>query len=127
MEVIKYLKQADFPYLNDFLKKFRIDNQTVFAYDNTIFANHNLPPDIEIHELKHLERQNKIGADKWIKNYLERDSFRLSEELIAYQAQLQSIKDREFRNIVRLEAARNLSSELYGNLMEYSEALKKLI
>ena len=125
MEAIKYLKQADFPYLNDFLKKFRIDNQTVFAYDNTIFANHNLPPDILEHELVHIKRMAD-NPDKWIRQYLKSKQFRLAEEIIAFRFQINSIKNREARNHCRQECANNLSDVLYDNLVSYAEAMKLL-
>jgi len=121
-----YKPQSEFPYLQEFRNKFDITDETIFAYGEEIFTNFNLPDDLLAHELKHCERQNKIGKDKWIKNYLERDSFRLNEELIAFSAQLNSIKDRNERNEVRIKAARSLSGKLYGEIITYAEALNKL-
>ena len=116
----------DFPYLEEFKVKFPITDETVFAYKNVFYSNHDISYDLLAHELKHCERQNKIGADKWIKNYLERDSFRLNEELIAFSAQLNSIKDRNERNEIRIKAAQSLSGKLYGEIITYAEAFNKL-
>ena len=139
-----YKPQKEFPYLQEF-SKFPIDENTVFClrraayadevYFNgsgndtividTIYADKELPPDIEVHELKHLERQGN-NSDEWIKKYLADNKFRLDEEILAFKSQLNSIKDRNERNEVRIKAAESLSGKLYGEIITYAEALKKL-
>jgi len=112
--------QEEFPYLNSYRLKFPITEDTVFVYDNNIYANNELPYDIMAHEITHINQQNKIGAKKWIKNYLKDSNFRLQQELEAYKAQLKTVKntgDREEYNQILIESSRNISSTLYGELI----------
>ena len=114
--------QAEFPLLEDYKKVFEITNKTIFAYDNKIYCDYPLTPDLVVHEYKHWEQQNEIGLDRWVEMYLTNNNFRLTMEIEAYRAQLLSIKDREVRNKVRLISARQLSSELYGNIITKEDA-----
>jgi len=120
------MKQSEFPYIKDFKDRFPITENTAFVYNGKIYHNIELPDDILIHEEAHIKRQNKIGADLWIKRYLTDDKFRLEEEVYAYKVQINSIKDRNDRNLCRLECVKNLSSTLYGNLVSSLEAFKLL-
>jgi len=125
-----FKKQSEFPYLKQYKAKFKVDNKTVFAYKGDIYSNHPLPPDIYVHEVCHLERQNKIGADEWEKKYLSDDNFRLAEELMAYRVQLRIVnkytKDKNKQNEARVNCARALASGLYGGIISYEEAFKRL-
>jgi hypothetical protein len=85
-----------------------------------------LPPDLIIHEQTHLKQQEKYGLDNWVTKYLTDDKFRLDMEISAYISQLKSIGNRELRNKIRIESAKNLASSLYGNIIEYNEAFKIL-
>jgi hypothetical protein len=115
-----------FPRLEEYKKKFKITPFTIFAYDKEIYSNNELPEHLLIHELKHIERQNKIGTDRWVDLYLHDENFRLEEEIIAYSAQLKSIHNREDKFRLKVECARNLSSDLYGDIIDYQSALKRL-
>jgi hypothetical protein len=118
--------QSEFPLLEDYKKVFAITYKTIFAYDDIIYTNYPLPPDLLVHEKYHLQRQAKQGVDIWVANFLTDPEFRLEEEALAYKAQLESIKDRELRNKIRIESARNLSSSLYGNIINFEDAFKLL-
>lgn len=48
------------------------------------------------------------------------------QEVEAYVVELQSIKDRNERLRHRITCAKTLSSDLYGNVMDYKEAYKLL-
>lgn len=119
-------KQVEFPLLEEYAKVFPITENTIFAYDGEIYANDDLPLHLIEHENTHLAQQERDGLDYWIREYLSNPAYRLTQELEAYTAQLKSIKNREDRNKVRLESARTLSSELYGNIITLKEALDKL-
>ncbi len=119
-------RQVEFPLLDRYKEVFVITPNTIFAYDDTIYTNNELPPDLLIHEQTHLKQQKKYGLDAWVKMFLEDDNFRLKMEIQAYKAQLASIKDREFRLRIRMESARNLSSSLYGDIISYEEAFYAL-
>lgn len=119
--------QVEFPLMERYKKAFpAINNQTIIAYDKDIYTNYALPPDLLIHEQRHLAQQEKYGLENWVEYFLKDAEFRMKMELDAYREQLKSIKDREFRNKVRLASAKTLSSELYGNICSYQEALKLL-
>ena len=119
-------KQVEFPLLDKYKTIFDITNNTIFAYDGCIYTNNELSPDLLIHEQTHLKQQEKYGLDTWVEYYLKDVNFRLKVEIEAYRKQLESIKDREFRFHIRNESAKNLSSSLYGNIINYEEALKLL-
>ncbi|MBU0598792.1 hypothetical protein KKF61_07470 [Patescibacteria group bacterium] len=128
---IKIKPQSEFPYLDDYKKVFPTTDDTIFVFYDTIYTNKDLTDyyDVLAHELKHLQRQGKIGAAKWIKQYIENSKFRLEEELIAYRHQLKVVKqtgDRQELSHIYIECCQNISSDLYGNMITYPEALKKL-
>lgn len=118
--------QDKFPLLERYKAVFPVDYNTIFAYNNTIYTNNKLTEDLIIHEVAHLVRQAEYGLDKWVNDYLEDPKFRLEEEIWAYKKQLESIKDREQKNRVRIESSRTLSSPLYGNLISKAEAFSLL-
>jgi hypothetical protein len=118
--------QKDFPYLEEYRQKFEIDEQTIFAYDGQIYSNEPLPPDLLIHEEVHLKQQSILGADKWVKKYLEDEQFRLTQEIEAFWAQINHFKDRNQKAKSRILCARVLSGNMYGNLISFEEAMKIL-
>lgn len=123
---ITILPQAMFPLMEEYKKKFEITGGTIFALFPHIYCDHPLSPDLMVHEMVHIEQQAKVGVINWVYDFLEYPSKRLEYELEAYRKQLKSIKDREKRNKIRMESARNLSSSLYGNIISYQEAWEKL-
>jgi len=120
------MEQKFFPLLEEYKKYFKVNDETIFAFDDIIYVNGELPVDLLLHEQVHLDRQKKLGAESWVKLYLTDKSFRKNEEILAYRAQLKSLKDRELRNKIRIESARNLSSPLYKLDLTYDEAWKLL-
>lgn len=118
--------QSEFPLLEKYKEKFAITPDTIFAYDKEIYSNRELPLHLLIHELKHIEQQNRIGCDLWVDKYLNNPEFRLNEEVEAYQAELATITDRNLRYQHKIHCAKTLSSDLYGNIISYKEALFKL-
>jgi len=120
--IIKPTKE--FPLLKKYKKKFDISETTIFAYDNIIYANSQLPNHLIIHESTHFKQQEKYGLKKWVKKYLKNDEFRLEMEIEAYRNQVNSIKDRNQRNRLKIKCCRDLSSSLYGNLLTFDEAMK---
>lgn len=114
--------QSEFPLLNRYKEKFPITNNTIFAYDNVIYCNYELPHDLVVHEMTHHKQQEKYGLDNWVEQYLNDNFFRLKMEVEAYRKQLDSIKDRNFRSKVRQESVSHLASDLYGNIVTVEEA-----
>ncbi len=119
--------QSEFPLLERYREIFPISDKTIFAYNGNIYTNYNLPPDLIVHEERHLEQQDKEGLDIWVENFLNKTDKRLEYELDAYRTQLKSIKDREQRHRIRLESAQHLSSGLYGDIISFKEAMTILL
>jgi len=119
------------PNIDEIRKHFDLTGDEVFCYGNTIYnpSKKQLTPDIVNHEMIHAQQQSN-GKDEWWDLYIKDKTFRASQEIPAHQVQYQTakkeIKDRErlFRYLHQL--AKNLSSEVYGNVLTYSEALKAI-
>lgn len=118
--------QADFPKLEEFKKAFKITEKTIFAYDGVIYCNYDLTDDLIVHETTHHKQQERDGLDYWTEHYLNDPQYRLSQEIEAYKAQIQSIKDKNHQTKIKLQSAKTLASDLYGNLVTYQEALQLL-
>jgi len=114
--------QSEFPLLERYKEKFNVTHNTIFAYDNVIYSNNELPHDLVIHENTHFKQQEKYGLDNWVEQYLNDNFFRLKMEVEAYRKQLESIKDRNFRSRIRQESVSHLASDLYGNIVTVEEA-----
>lgn len=114
--------QEEFPLLEEYKKFFAITDDTIFALYPDIYTNNPLTPDLLVHENVHLRQQEKIGITEWVYDFIHNPELRLRYELEAYREQLKSIKDRNHRDRVRRESARNLSSALYGNIISYQDA-----
>jgi hypothetical protein len=116
----------DFPLLERYKAKFAINENIIFAYNDIIYTNFELPEHLIIHEKTHLKQQQKIGLDKWVDSYLGDNDFRMKVEIEAYRNQLKSVKDRNQRNLLKISCARDLSSTLYDNITSYENAIKYL-
>lgn len=111
-----------FPLYTEYEKYFKVDEGTIFAYNNTIYTSNDLPDDFIAHEKVHLRQQNNIGCDNWVSLYLRDKDFRLKQELEAYRYQLTQIKDKNKRSKAQTEFCTILSSEMYGNMIDLEEA-----
>ena len=118
--------QKDFPLLDKYKERFAVTENTIFAYDNEIYSNSPLPNHLIVHEEEHHKQQERDGLDYWVENYLNNNEYRLQQEIEAYRAQLKSVKDRNTRYKLQIECAKNLSSDLYGDIISYSEAMKAI-
>lgn len=118
------LPQAEFPLMNEYKKFFAIDKYTIFALGENIYTDFDLTPDLLVHENVHLRQQSEVGVKEWVYDFLHNPAKRLEYELEAYREQLKSIKDRNLRNKVRMQSAKQLSSALYGNIISFSDAFE---
>jgi hypothetical protein len=89
------------------------DKGTIFAYGDTIHAKNpsRISPDVETHELVHLDQQSVIGKDLWWDMYLKDADFRCRQEIPAYKAQLKYALDHFDRN-----HRRALKKHIYASL-----------
>lgn len=122
----KIRPQADFPFIEEYRKQFDITKYTIFAGGDAIYTDYPLTPDLLVHELVHLRQQEEIGLKEWVYDFLYTPAKRLEYELEAYREQLQSIKDRNHRARIRHESSINLSSSLYGNIINFTDAFELL-
>ncbi len=121
-------EQKQFPYLKEFKDKFSTDEHTIFVFKDTIYTDYPLSYDLLIHEQKHIKQQKKLGAEKWIENYLNDEKFRLKQEIEAYREQLKAIKEKDNKRYARALGfySHALAGTLYGELIDYPEAIKQL-
>ncbi len=111
-------------------EKFSInwDNGIIIADDETIYCKYQIPPEKVVHELEHIKQQKKTGVNLWWELYLNKDSFRLEQEVEAYRAEYNfikdNIKDKNARFEYLYELSRALSSSQYGNMVTFDEAQK---
>lgn len=115
--MLKILPQNKFRLLKEYKKHLpNIDEKTIFAFDNIIYSNYNLPEDLIIHEQTHFKQQKEYGLTTWVKRYLNEKDFRLEMERQAYKVQLDSIKDKGLREAVTKDSINALCSGLYGKV-----------
>lgn len=120
------------PNIETIRKRFELEGfpTAIFTYGDTIYnpTGLDISPDLMRHEEIHEKQQQVLGVEQWWDLYLKDDAFRLTQEVEAYQAQYQSIADspRQYRRIFLTEIAKNLSSKLYGSIINKDTA-KELI
>lgn len=117
------------PNIKEIKKAFKISDRTVFTYGDTL---HNpgrgkIPHDLLVHEITHMEQQGDNPAGWWRK-YIKDTEFRLNQEVEAYRNQyrqyIKIVKDRNKRAVFIYRIATDLSSDLYGKIINYSEAVR---
>jgi hypothetical protein len=97
----------------------------VIAYDGTIYHSQPLDPSVIAHENVHLVRQ-KDNVVQWWEHYIRDKDFRFTEELLAYHAQYDFLKqvviDRNelARHLFRL--SKDLAGPMYGSIVSQAEA-----
>lgn len=123
--MIKIFPLNKFRRLKEFSKVFKINEDTVIAYDGNIYSNKPLHPDVLVHEMEHLRQQKEHGLLNFTDKYLNNKEFRMEMERLAYKKQLESIKDEGLREAVRKDAIIGLCSGLYGK-MSMTQAEKLL-
>jgi hypothetical protein len=100
----------------------------VFAWGDKIYLpdGGSLPSHILEHEKIHGGRQVLLGVEKWWREYLEREQFRLDEEVLGHRAEYRDLcqqsADRERRNAYLHYVAAKLASPLYGRMVTQREA-----
>jgi hypothetical protein len=119
------------PNIDDIKKVFPIGENVIFTYGNTIYnpGRGNIDLALMAHEQTHsIQQGDKVK--EWWERYLKDKEFRLSQELQAYQVQYRyyckAIKDRNQRYRFLNRLAGDLSSEIYGNIISRSEAIKQI-
>lgn len=136
MKIVAISKQKPPHWILDEVKeKFGVvwESSVIFTYGNVISSSAGMmTEDLLAHEKHHtIQQSNFGGADKWWREYLDNEQFRLDQELECYRKQYKwlkaNIKDRNevFRYLEHY--ANSLSGEMYGNLLSKSEARALII
>jgi hypothetical protein len=104
----------------------------VFAYGDTLYnpAGNRIEEHLMVHEETHERQQKEMGVEAWWDKYLVDAEFRVLQELEAYGNQYrfvtQNFKDRNavarFLHLI----ASDLSGAMYGNAIQYGEAIIKI-
>lgn len=120
----------DYPPNYEQIKKvFKLHKGIMFAYGNKIYNPDNGGVDKPLleHEKIHLKQQGN-NPKKWWDRYLTDNDFRLSQELEAYKRQYRVAKNfyKSRDNVFTLlkNIARDLSGDMYGNIIDFSNAMK---
>lgn len=127
------------PNYEEICKKFpevRGKKNVVFTYGDTFYNPNGEPPskDLVVHESVHVRQQTNGwlsgGARRWWKKYFTDPEFRLGQELEAYRVQYkfakENLKDRNELNKFLIRISRDLSSPVYGEIITFDEAYKKI-
>ena len=124
------IKHEKPPVWDKLVKAFNVEWGTIcVAYDKDIYCGDkaNLSYDVITHESVHLARQEK-NPEEWWENYMKSKEFRFTEELIAYHTQYEylsgTVKDRNKLAMFLWKLAKDLSGEMYGNMVSHSEAMR---
>lgn len=106
------------------------DDGVVWTYGDAIHTKYLLRPDVGAHEKVHIKQQKAMGVIEWWDKYLGDPQFRFDQELEAYQEQWRfikkNVKSRNDQFNFLKQIARDLSGPMYGGLLSYQEALKKI-
>jgi len=119
------------PNIKEIRKHFKLKEGVVFTYGKTIYnpSGSFIDPSLFHHEWIHTKQQ---GDDPkgWWDRYLKDERFRLDQELEAYRGQYKTAKkllgDRNVAHKFLVKIARDLSSELYGNIISFDDAMREI-
>lgn len=119
------------PMYAEIAKRFPVTARTVFAWGDTIYnpGGIEIPEDLMAHEEVHSRQQKEMGGPKvWWDLYLTDTSFVVRQEAQAYGRQFSVIcarvRDRNVRFKRLRELAQHFSGPLYGNAIDFDEAMK---
>lgn len=123
----------EYPPNYDVLKKvFNLGDHenVIFTYGDTLYVPQGektkLDKPLMKHEEKHSEQQLAIGASWWWDRFLSEPQFRLEQELEAYREQYKAMGGMtpQKRAGYLTHIATDLSSDIYGNLMNFEQAVQ---
>lgn len=116
------------PNYDDICKVFPVRDKPgiIFTYGSTLHCPNgmNIPGHLMAHEQTHMKQQGNDPKAWWDK-YLIDTQFRLSQELEAYRNQYKVLLEqhnREERRTILNSLAKDLSSSIYGNLVDKKQA-----
>lgn len=119
------------PILQALIDKFNVDwdKGLLIAWEGKIHSKEPVQQAQKIvHEATHIREQNRIGNEAWWRLYLEDDTFRFEQEVMAHKEEARFIRE----NITNREAAfqmirpiaKSLCSPMYGFNITSEEAFR---
>lgn len=115
------------PNFETIKKAFKLNDYVVFTYGDTLYnpGGGEISNDLLEHERVHSQQQGD-HPDIWWDKYMKSDEFRLAQEVIAYRKQYNVFKKthKDRNAIARFvhRIARDLSGDIYGKIITYSDA-----
>lgn len=125
MSIMQIIKDYP-PNIDKIRAKFQLISGVIFAYGDILYNpdGEEIKDHLLIHEETHMRQQGN-DPESWWDRYIEDGAFRLSQEVEAYKNQYKFFR----RNSTRSKTsdllnriASDLSSPLYGNIIEFKEA-----
>ncbi len=101
-----------------------VDDDIIMVWGDTVYKSKHIdfPNHLVAHEQVHIKQQkgSKLYGLIWLIGYIFSNTFRLNKELEAYRIQYRISGDPK----VLHKIATDLSSDIYGNLVSFDEAVK---
>lgn len=111
-------------------KRFGVSwDEVVITYGDTVYSKYPISDDLKVHEAVHIDQQLAMGVEEWWGKYFEDSAFRLSQEIPAYKAQLEYIKEhyaRPERRRLEKHIYKSMAT-VYGDMCTKEEAKNFLI
>ena len=102
------------------------DKGVIITYGDTIYTKSgHISPDLVVHEMTHIEQQNKVGPDIWWDKYFSDKDFRLSQEVEAYSNQAKFIKENVKDRNKRFSMVNHIwkmMATMYDGMISYEKA-----
>jgi len=119
------------PIYEEAKKKFELSGREVFTFGDIIYnpSKSDIPDHLMVHEEIHCRQQGNT-PNLWWSRYLQDNNFILDQETAAYRAQYkficEKVKDRNTRYRALHQIATDLSGKMYGNLVSFTEAIRRI-
>ncbi|MES2216651.1 MAG: hypothetical protein V4481_05155 [Patescibacteria group bacterium] len=121
------------PIWNECNEAFKLPHGVVFPYDHVLYNPDGItvPDDLMVHESVHERQQEEMGGSAiWWAKYLQDKNFLIDQEVQAYGAQYKficgKVKDKNARYKNLHIIADQLSSPLYGSVIAYTDAIRRI-
>lgn len=105
------------------------DSGIIITYGDTVYCKYDLPEQKLVHEQVHILQQK--NPKEWWEKYLLDPTFRLFQEMEAYRAETQylkqTIKDRNKLALRVHHLCNDISSQMYGGIIPYKDAKEILM
>jgi hypothetical protein len=102
----------------------------IITYGDTIYCKWKVKEPKLTHEKVHIKQQKEMGVDEWWDKYLSDEQFRLQQELEAYKAEIEWIKENVKGFVLKdkmiSKIIMDISSDMYGGIISFNKAKNKL-